>query len=162
MNAGAFPYDVSIRDFWKLLRIHETTSILAEGDVVNIDLFIFDDLESTRSSGFFVTNRFRRSADAQTLLDRLLCNPRPLGTCGDIGGHRETLVQHLWATGGHRSRLLDLKARRSEVERITRGADPVVKIFGNPKNLIDFQSDSFIKPRLEAEQVTVATTSESL
>ena len=38
------------------------------------------------------------------------------------------------APGGRRGRLLDLKARRSDVEQITRGADLVVKIFENFKN----------------------------
>ena len=37
------------------------------------------------------------------------------------------------APGGRRCRLLDLKARRSEVERITRGADPVVENFGKSR-----------------------------
>ena len=39
-----------------------------------------------KSSAIFVTNLFRRSARAQTLLDRLVCVPGPLETCGNIGG----------------------------------------------------------------------------
>ncbi len=39
----------------------------------NLDLFLFDDHKSNRCSAFFVTNRFRLSANDQTFLDRMVC-----------------------------------------------------------------------------------------
>ena len=52
-------------------------------------------------------------------------------------GHCALVRDCIWSSGdalagpgGPRRRLLDLKANGSEVERITRGADSVVKIFG--------------------------------
>ena len=48
-------------------------------------------------------------------------------------------MQHLWATGGHRSRLSDLKTRRGEVERITRVPDPRSQISGKLKKSSNFK-----------------------
>ena len=58
--------------------------------------------------------------------------PGPLGGSGMFLGHCG-LIRHCVlssvaahaASGGRCGRLLDLKARRSDVERTTRGADPV-------------------------------------
>ena len=64
-----------------------------------------------------------------------------LGRPSIIGDHSGLARDGVWqsgaahaAPGGRRGRLLDLKARRSDVERITRGADPVVKILRISKN----------------------------
>ena len=57
-----------------------------------------------------------------------------------ILGHYRLARHYVWSSGaahatpaGRRGRLLGLNVRRIEVERITRGADPVVKIFGKSK-----------------------------
>ena len=67
--------------------------------------------------------------------------PGPLDCPVMILGHYGLARHRVWssgaahaAPGGRRGRLLDLKARRSDVERITRGADPVVKILRISKN----------------------------
>ena len=53
-----------------------------------------------------------------------------LGHYGLVGDCVWSSGDALAGPGGPRRRLLDLKTKGSEVERITRGADPVVKIFG--------------------------------
>ena len=63
--------------------------------------------------------------------------PGPLDGSNMILGHYGLARHRVWssggalvASGGRRRRLFDLKARRSDMERITQGADPVVQIFG--------------------------------
>ena len=57
-----------------------------------------------------------------------------LGHCGLVRGCVGSSGDAVGAPTGRRRRLLDLNARRSDVEWITRGADPVAEISENPKN----------------------------
>ena len=60
-----------------------------------------------------------------------------LGHCGLVRYRVWSSGDALAGPGGPRRRLLDLNARRSDVERATRGADPVVNFFEkSPKSSI--------------------------
>ena len=80
-------------------------------------------------------------------------SPRPPIGPDMILGHYGLARDCVWSSGAARAalggrgrRLLDLKARRSEVGRVTRGADPESKLLANfskIEKMTDFQSALF-------------------
>ena len=66
-------------------------------------------------------------------------------------GHCGLVRDCVWSSGaahaaprGHSHRLLDLRARRNDVQRTTRGADPGSRKFSKNEKIIDFQNALFV------------------